>query len=265
MSLQKVENSANVDKSVFIDRVCKNYRDFHLGPITGRLVPGRIVGLIGPNGAGKTTLLHTFLGLRQPSGGTVPDIPFPDIGIVGIGQLPLNETLFSIRSVYGDRLNGAIFSELGEKFRLRITQKFRKMSSGQQVLAQWLLALSGRYRLLILDEPFLHVDVRYRTFLYKRLQLFVDESKIPCLVSSHGLLELDPVTDEAWFLYNGTIRAQLSKPARKCVWVQSSHGPGIDIGVSGFIRAIEEPGDGDEVLDLNKVFDQLLTKWEAES
>lgn len=264
MSLRKVEDLANVDTSVLIDRVCKNYRHFHLGPVTGTLKSGRIIGLIGPNGAGKTTLLHTLLRLRQPSGGAVPDIPFPDIGIVGIGQLPLNETLFSIRSIYGKHLDVAIFSELVEEFQMRTNQKFRKMSGGQQILAQWLLALSGRYRLLILDEPFLHVDVRYRSFLYKRLQIFVHENQIPCLVSSHGLLELDPVTDEVWFLYNGTIRAQLSKSARECVWVQSSHGPGIDIGNLGFIRAIEKPGEGDKVMDLNKVFDQLLTKWEAE-
>ncbi len=220
--------------------------------------------MIGPNGAGKTTLLHTILGLRRASGGTVPDVPFPDIGIVGIGQLPLNETLSGILPVYGNRLDKSLLLELLSKFQLKAHQKFRKISSGQQILAQWALALSGRYRLLILDEPFLHVDVRFRTFLYKRLQAFGDDNQIPCLVSSHGLLELDPVTDEIWFLSNGIIKAQLCKPSRKCLWVQSPHGPGIEIGSPGFIRVVETPEEGDATMDLNEVFDRLLAFWEAE-
>jgi ABC-2 type transport system ATP-binding protein len=35
------------------------------------IMPGEIFGFLGPNGAGKTTTLLMFLGLTQPSGGTV--------------------------------------------------------------------------------------------------------------------------------------------------------------------------------------------------
>ena len=264
MSSRKVEDSVSTESAVSIDGVQKNYRHFQLGPVTGTLKSGWIVGLIGPNGAGKTTLLHILLGLRRASAGTVPDIPFPDIGIVGIGRLPLNETLSGILPIYGDRLDESILLEFLERFQLKAHQKFRNMSSGQQILVQWALALSGRYRLLILDEPFLHVDVRFRSFLYRGLQTFVDGNRIPCLVSSHGLLELDPVVNEIWFLYKGVIKAQLSKPTRKCRWVQSSNGPGMGIGTSAFIRAVERPADEDELMDLNTVFDQLLKSWESE-
>ena len=47
----------------------KRYPDFHLGPISFGLAPGRVRALIGPNGAGKSTAMDVLAGISRPCPG----------------------------------------------------------------------------------------------------------------------------------------------------------------------------------------------------
>src|SRR4030081_1800204 len=58
--------------AVEVENVSKSFGEIKaLDGVTLRVRQGEIYGLLGPNGAGKTALIRTFVGLVEPSGGTV--------------------------------------------------------------------------------------------------------------------------------------------------------------------------------------------------
>ncbi|GBD63301.1 ATP-binding cassette domain-containing protein [Tetragenococcus halophilus] len=59
--------------SVIITKdLSKNYSDFTaVSDVNIQIPEGKVYGLLGPNGAGKSTLMKMFLGLTNPTAGTL--------------------------------------------------------------------------------------------------------------------------------------------------------------------------------------------------
>src|SRR4051812_15739106 len=153
--------------------VAKSYGDVcALEDVDLRVEPGEVVGLLGANGAGKTTLVSIVAGLLRPDAGRV------DVG-GSIGLAPQDLGIYPTLTV---RQNLQFFAEL-VGFRsaaarreaedlaavLSLTDKVEAvaetLSGGQKRRLHAGMALVGKPRLLLLDEPTVGADVETRSQL----------------------------------------------------------------------------------------------------
>jgi ABC-type branched-subunit amino acid transport system ATPase component len=138
---------------------------------------GEIVALVGRNGAGKTTLLRTLNGLVPPASGTIEfegrniaGMPAPDIARLGVGYVPQGRQLFAGMTVAEnlalgrlaratDGVDGSVWSEerifdFFPRLRERVNVAADFLSGGEQQMLAVARAMSGKVKLLLLDEPF---------------------------------------------------------------------------------------------------------------
>ncbi len=198
--------------------VVKKYKDFTLGPLSIAFERGKILAVIGPNGAGKTTLLNLLIGTREKQGGKIDFPPIQKVSIVGMAKFPANFNLNKIQSLFKKRLDLTKYNHYIKKFKLNTKKHFGEMSAGQQILSQWAIALSLLSSAIVLDEPFSNIDVFYRAFLYDELNKYIKTYNIPCVITSHNLLEVDLISDLIVFLNNGKIIGKIEKKEKKVNW-----------------------------------------------
>lgn len=178
-----------------------------LEDITFSIKKGEIVGLIGPNGAGKTTLLRLAAGILQPTSGKI------EIGVKKecIAYMPANKGLLSPLSV---KDNLKIWSEaynaseedvayLIDRLSLKniLAKEVRTLSSGMKMMTSFICTILGKPELVLLDEPFVHLDVEGCLEVVDVLKTFLKESAI--IISSHDLEYVDEISDSFLILSNG--------------------------------------------------------------
>jgi iron complex transport system ATP-binding protein len=142
------------------------------------------LGVLGPNGSGKTTLVRVLSGLMKPSSGEVfwegqplaglpreaiarriavvgqsapPHLDLPVEEIVALGRIP---HFSRFQWVPGEEDRRAIAWALAatETTLLR-RRNFQALSGGEQQRVMIALALAQQPRVLLLDEPTVHLDV----------------------------------------------------------------------------------------------------------
>lgn len=177
-----------------------------LRDVTAELGDGGVTAVVGPNGAGKTTLLKIASIIYRPVRGRV--IAFgTDPWALGEGERLLlrrrvvyvhekpillrgtvekNITFgLEIRGVGRDRARDvaeSVARELGIADLLNTD--VRHLSAGQGVLVSIGRALAVNPEVLVLDEPFAHLDYRRRGALLRLLGRLKDEGK-GLIVSTH--------------------------------------------------------------------------------
>lgn len=177
--------------------------DFHLEE-------GDFVGVLGPNGAGKTTLLRLASGTARPGSGRVclfgrdlRDLAPREVArrvavvpqdvhvafdftveeVVLMGRAP-HQGLLGIPSARDvESVERAIrqVGLSGLKWR-----PFRALSGGERQRVAVARALAQEPRLLLLDEPTAHLDLRHRLALY-RLLAALNEAGTTIVVVSHEI------------------------------------------------------------------------------
>jgi ABC-2 type transport system ATP-binding protein len=145
--------------------------------VSFEVAPGEILGLLGPNGAGKTTTLKMVAGLLRPSEGRVliagRDVAqersraVRELGAVLEGNRNLHWKLTAEENLhYFGALKGV--SDVRRRTlevleRLEMTphrlKRVGELSRGLQQRVAIAVALMGRPRLMLLDEPTLGLDV----------------------------------------------------------------------------------------------------------
>ncbi len=194
----------------------KNYGDLRaLDRVNLMLTPGRIVGLLGPNGSGKTTLIKILTGLLQSFEGEV-DICGVPVGIetkAVVSYLP--DKMF-----YADWMRAVdlldLFQDFYPDFRrdraeamcaglsIPMKMKIKNMSKGTQEKLQLIVTMARRARLYLLDEPIAGVDPAAREFILRTIMSNCDpESTV--VISTHLILDVEPILHEAIFLQKGRI------------------------------------------------------------
>jgi len=170
-----------------------------------------MVGLLGPNGSGKTTLLRVASGLLKPQRGevwlngsplrklkrkriaqevaVVPQqfhVPFAfTVGeVVLLGRIPFigafseekewdrQVARWALEAVGIQDLEGRIFNEL---------------SGGEQQKAILALALAQEPRLLLLDEPTVHLDISHQVEILELVRDLHRERGITVVAAMHDL------------------------------------------------------------------------------
>lgn len=187
-----------------------------------KLSQGEICTLIGLNGSGKSTLLKTILGLIRPVSGDVlidnqplsqlsfskraskisllpaeSDVPFSmsvrellDIGGRGNSQTIVGKALAAVG------LSGYEGKNLLE------------LSSGERRRAFIAHVLCGQSEIVLLDEPFSHLDWQHQNQLIEAILRWRDEFQTTFVLAIHELYWCPVVADRVIALQNGRILCQ---------------------------------------------------------
>lgn len=172
-----------------------------LDDITVDLPEGHTIGLLGPSGAGKTTLIRTLVGRQRLSGGSVRLLGRP----AGsqqlrsqIGYMPQSTSVYPDLTV---RENLRYFATMAGQSRRTADdlikqvdlaghagQLVSKLSGGQKSRVSLAVALLGKPKILMLDEPTVGVDPVLRKQLWEK---FGDLAKqgTTLLITSHVMDE----------------------------------------------------------------------------
>ena len=171
------------------------------------ILPGHIYGLIGPNGAGKSTLFKSILGLIELNSGKlnilggdieevrskiayVPqrdeiDWTFPAnvMDVVLMGRYP-HKTLFQKLNTLDNKIALDALESLGiAHFKDR---QIGQLSGGQQQRVFLARALAQEAEIILLDEPFVGVDITTEEKIISTLKQLAKEGKT-LLVVHHDL------------------------------------------------------------------------------
>lgn len=179
--------------------------------------PGSICVLLGPNGAGKTSTLSVLLGLRAPDAGRVtvlgtrPADPAlrAQVGVLlQDGGLPMTAKPKAIVShfaaLYSDPLPvPALVERLGLE---HLERPYRRLSGGEQQRVKLAVALVGRPRLLVLDEPTTGMDPAARRVFWTLLDE-IREQGVTVLMTTHQPDEAGTRADQVAVIHHGRVIA----------------------------------------------------------
>ncbi len=211
--------------------------------ISFELQKGEILGILGESGSGKTTLLHLIAALQEPDSGTLL--------LNGKGITPPSEKLIAghpeiklVRQDYGLFPNISIRENIAyelrfyeEKYRNRRIDKLlkisnlqkiqnqlpRQVSGGEQQRAVIIKAIAEEPKLLLLDEPFSHLDSRNKRKLKEAILQIIREEKVACIFVTHevsdafGMADRLVVMQKGKFLQAGTPQQVYEKPANQYI------------------------------------------------
>lgn len=147
--------------------------------VSFNLSPGEVISIVGPSGTGKSTLLKCIAGLISMDSGKVflegEEIPdAKDMLIPGHSEIALVNQLFELDDYFTVKENISnqlhhltlsdrkeFIEELLNIFELEELSdvKSKDISGGEQQRLSMACALAKEPRCLLLDEPFVHLDV----------------------------------------------------------------------------------------------------------
>jgi ABC-2 type transport system ATP-binding protein len=180
------------------DRVSKRYhRLTAIDEVTIALAGRQIVGLLGPNGAGKTTLLRMFARLVRPTSGAI-DLR----GAACRGAIRFFGGERTLPPFVSPREWTGLCGARGSASLPRTVLGVLSRGTRQRLGLETLLAAPGA--LLLLDEPWEHLDLEASTWLSRRLLDRRDEGAA-ILIASHRIHELAEICDRCVFLERGRL------------------------------------------------------------
>lgn len=179
---------------------------------------GTIMGLIGPNGAGKSTLLRTMADIYVPDSGEVKiknqnirnNFQLKEaIGYVADKNEFFNsykvEDIIKYYVLAYKGFEKKRFYELNHIFEIPLGKKLSKLSKGNALRVAFMLALSLRPELLVMDEPTAGLDPIIKRKLMQVLIEEVAEKGTTVIISSHNLSDLENICDQVVFLKQGEV------------------------------------------------------------
>lgn len=186
-----------------------------------------IISLIGPNGSGKSTLLKAIGGLVAPSQGMVSlfgsqiqslgsreiarrvsfvpqhepiQFQFTSLEVVLMGRIAQSIGLWDTEE---DRRVAQAAMEFTDCWTLR-SRPVEELSGGERQRVLIARALAQEADIVLMDEPFTHLDVRHQVQTLELLHRLGRESKT-VLVAMHDLPMLPSVSPRAILLDEGKV------------------------------------------------------------
>ena len=197
-----------------------------LKDISFRIEKGQNVSVIGESGCGKSTLLKLIYGLLHTDGkifweekellgpnfNLVPGEPFikylaqdfdlmlPLTAAENVGKHLSNFYPIKKKRRIKELLEVVEMEDLADK-------KAKLLSGGQQQRIALARALAKEPELILLDEPFSHIDHFRKNNLRRRLFSYLKEKNITCIVATHDSTDALSFADRTFVLKNGHIYA----------------------------------------------------------
>ncbi len=187
-----------------------------------RLAAGCVTAVVGRSGAGKSSLANLLLGFIQPTRGTIliHHVPLASVNlrawreqIAWVGQSPsifsgsIRENILLGRRMTDDEnLSQALaacgledwINSLSHGLETRIGEGGALISSGQAQRLMFCRALLKPAKLVVLDEPTAHLDVKLEKELLQAMQvLFAGKTvlliahRLPTVMLAHHLVVMD--------------------------------------------------------------------------
>lgn len=194
-----------------------------LSSIDFKLKPGEIVGIVGASGGGKSSFLKILSGLLDPSAGSVtfegkkvkgPSellIPgHPEIQLVNqdfgldiyhtVRENVIQKMLYlpnETRNEFADELLDLVeLTDLAD-------QKAISLSGGEQQRLAIIRALAVEPKILLLDEPFAHLDVHLKQKVGAYLKALSKVRKMSTILVSHEGQDTMEWSSKIYFLNEG--------------------------------------------------------------
>jgi len=191
---------------------------------------GEMLGVVGPNGSGKTTLLKCLNRILEPKQGRVlldgRDIRSmsrldvaKDVGYVpqgstgGPDRLPVFEVVLMGRrprirwqAGEGDKEKAWAVLRLLNIERLAL-RDFGEISGGEQQKVLIARSLAQEARVLLLDEPTSHLDIRHQLEVMGLARRLVSEDGLAAAVALHDLNLASGYCDKILMMKDGRVHA----------------------------------------------------------
>ncbi len=206
-------------------------RPFAIEELSFDIAAGEIVGVIGPNSSGKTTLIRLLTRVLEPGSGeiclegvpvrrlsrvdlarrvavvpqgTLPQFPFTVGELVLMGRYPHDPGRYfespRDRTAAREAMEATGVLELADL-------PLDNLSGGERQRAVIARALAQEPRLLVLDEPTAHLDLRYQVEAATLLRRLNRELGMSILLVSHDLNLAAEVCDRLLLLNAGRAAA----------------------------------------------------------
>jgi zinc/manganese transport system ATP-binding protein len=188
---------------------------------------GSFTAILGPNGSGKSTLVRQILGLLPPASGNLEVFGEPPRrGNPRIGYVPQGSSFDPELSIRGRDFVGLGVD--GHRWGVRLTARAQaaaaieaavesvaaieyadrnlgRLSGGEQQRLLLAQALVGRPKLLLLDEPLSHLDVRNQQAIVQLISEVARERQLTVLLIAHDVNPLLPHIDHVLYIANGKL------------------------------------------------------------
>jgi iron complex transport system ATP-binding protein len=202
-------------------------RPFALSDLSLDISTGEIIGVIGPNSSGKTTLIRLLTRVLEPAAGEIrlegvpvgrlsrtdlarrvavvpqgilPQFPFTVGELALMGRYPHDPGRYfespRDRAVAREAMEATGVLELAD-------MPLEHLSGGERQRAVIARALAQEPRLLVLDEPTAHLDLRYQVEAAALLRRLNRERGMTILLVSHDLNLAAEVCDRLLLLNGG--------------------------------------------------------------
>jgi ABC-type Fe3+/spermidine/putrescine transport system ATPase subunit len=195
------------------------------------LEKGKILAILGESGSGKTTLLHLIAALYEPDSGTLtldneritppsekliaghPDIKLvrQDYGL--FPNMSIRENIAYELRYYEENYRNERIDKLLEISGLEKVQHHlpRQVSGGEQQRATIVKAIAEEPKLLLLDEPFSHLDAVNKRRLKNEVLNLIKAEEVSCIFVTHDIADAYGMADELLIMQNGNA-LQLGSP-----------------------------------------------------
>ncbi|WP_163579459.1 ABC transporter ATP-binding protein [Gracilibacillus saliphilus] len=175
---------------------------------------GKIIGIIGENGSGKTTLLKVLAGILRADQGTInlendrsQQISYSPDQSYFYDYFSIEELIEFYQSQYPD-FNQERVNALVDFFELNRKEKIKYLSKGQLGRVKIAVTIAREVPFLVLDEPLAGLDPLVKEKIIKGIIQFIDLESQSLIITTHELLEVEPILDEVIVMKNGTIMKQ---------------------------------------------------------
>ncbi|MDO6800978.1 ABC transporter ATP-binding protein [Wenyingzhuangia sp. 1_MG-2023] len=176
-----------------------------LEDITLLVKAGEYVALLGESGCGKSTLLELIYGLmdiekgaifyndeklRGPKYNLIPGHPFMKYLAQDFSLMPFTTVAENVgeflSNIYKDKKNARVFELLEVVDMVKFAHiKVKNLSGGQKQRVAIARVLAKEPKILLLDEPFSHIDNFRKNNLRRRLFGYLKSQNISCIVATH--------------------------------------------------------------------------------
>ena len=195
------------------------------------ITAGELVGVVGPNGSGKTTLLRLFLGLLEPSSGSMRSVGRPTsewsrrefarhVGVVTQREEPAFPLRVRDAVMLGRFAHVGPIGRLSRADRDAVEEAMTQcdvaalrdrwvstLSGGEWQRVRIARALAQAPRALVLDEPTASLDVRHEMEVFELAAQLVRDHALCGVVVTHHINIAARFADRLVLMDRGAVRA----------------------------------------------------------